>query len=49
MTIEHGHNNNRSDDLSSTAYWYQTEPHKKFSEYPKLKDRLPIENVKYNK
>lgn len=49
VTIEHGHNNNRSDDFSSTAYWYQTEPHKKFDEYPKLKDRLPIENVKYNK
>ena len=49
VTIEHGHNNNRSDDYSSTAYWYQTEPHKKFDKYPELKDRLPIENVKYNK
>ena len=26
VTIEHGHNNHRSDDWSSTAYWYQTEP-----------------------
>ncbi|WP_166351988.1 glycoside hydrolase family 172 protein [Phytoactinopolyspora limicola] len=23
VTIEHGHNNHRSDDLSSVAYWYQ--------------------------
>jgi hypothetical protein len=30
VTIEHGHNNHRSDDISSTAYWYQTEPHKPF-------------------
>jgi len=28
VTIEHGHANKRSDDLSSTAYWYQTLPHK---------------------
>jgi hypothetical protein len=27
VTIEHGHANKRSDDLSSTAYWYQSEPH----------------------
>ena len=30
VTIEHGHNNHRNDDYSSTAYWYQTEPHKAF-------------------
>jgi hypothetical protein len=30
MTIEHGHGNNRSDDFSSVAYWYQTEPHTAF-------------------
>jgi hypothetical protein len=28
VKIEHGHANQRSDDYSSTAYWYQTEPHK---------------------
>ncbi|MDO8586067.1 MAG: DUF2961 domain-containing protein [Armatimonadota bacterium] len=33
VTIEHGHANNRSDDFSSIAYWYQTEPH---SAFPKL-------------
>ncbi len=34
VTIEHGHNNQRSDDVSSTAYWYQTEPHLPFSLLP---------------
>jgi hypothetical protein len=27
VTIEHGHDNHRRDDWSSTAYWYQIEPH----------------------
>ena len=27
FTIEHGHGNDEVIDLSSTAYWYQTEPH----------------------
>lgn len=26
VTIEHGHANKRSDDLSATAYWYQEQP-----------------------
>jgi len=43
VTIEHGHNNNRSDDLSSTAYWYQTEPHKPFEPILKKEDRLPLD------
>jgi len=30
VTIEHGHANKLSNDYSSTAYWYQTEPHVKF-------------------
>jgi hypothetical protein len=30
VSIEHGHANRRSDDFSSTAYWYQHEPHKPF-------------------
>jgi hypothetical protein len=38
--IEHGHANQRSDDYSSTAYWYQTEPHKKLEPLPPLKLRL---------
>jgi len=38
-TIEHGHGNHLSNDYSSTAYWYQTEPHKPF-------DILPVEKRK---
>ena len=41
VTIEHGHANRRSDDYSSTAYWYQTEPHKPFKPLPDVNDRLP--------
>lgn len=42
VTIEHGHNNNRSDDYSSTAYWYQTEPHKDFPIILPVQQRLPL-------
>ncbi|MFI6318188.1 glycoside hydrolase family 172 protein [Nonomuraea sp. NPDC050556] len=41
VTIEHGHNNHRSDDLSSVAYWYQELPHKPFS-LPPVGARLPM-------
>ncbi|MFO7948379.1 MAG: glycoside hydrolase family 172 protein [Armatimonadota bacterium] len=41
FSIEHGHANCRSDDYSSTAYWYQTEPHKSFETLPEVTDRLP--------
>jgi len=40
VTIEHGHANKRSDDLSSVAYWYQAEPHKSFSIEP-VERRIP--------
>jgi len=43
VTIEHGHANRRSDDYSSTAYWYQAEPHKKFKPLPPVGKRLPRE------
>ncbi len=46
VTIEHGHNNHRSDDISSTAYWYQTEPHEEFKVIPKLEGRLPLPDIK---
>ncbi|MBU5365504.1 glycoside hydrolase family 172 protein [Enterococcus devriesei] len=46
VTIEHGHNNHRSDDYSSTAYWYQTEPHKEFQELLPMAERLPLPNIK---
>ena len=42
VTIEHGHDNRRSDDYSSTAYWYQLEPHKPFPVLPPVTERLPI-------
>ena len=40
-TIEHGHANHRSDDYSSVAYWYQTEPHAPFPTLPTVEQRLP--------
>ena len=40
VSIEHGHANKRSDDLSSVAYWYQAEPHKSFSILP-VEERIP--------
>ena len=39
-SIEHGHANDRSDDWSSTAYWYQTEPHKVWAPMPEARYRL---------
>ncbi|NLE44219.1 MAG: DUF2961 domain-containing protein [Chloroflexi bacterium] len=41
VTIEHGHANRRSDDLASTAYWYQVEPHKPFPALLPVAERLP--------
>lgn len=46
VKIEHGHANQRSDDFSSTAYWYQTEPHKKFQPLLSVNERLPREEPK---
>jgi hypothetical protein len=49
VTIEHGHDNHRSDDWSSTAYWYQIEPHD-HSLYPLLLDkegRKPRRHLKH--
>lgn len=43
MTIEHGHANDRSDDFSSCAYWYQTEPHAAFPPFPEAQNRLPVD------
>jgi len=40
VSIEHGHANRRSDDYSSTAYWYQLEPHRPLSLAP-MEERLP--------
>jgi len=38
VTIEHGHDNHRRDDWSSTAYWYQVEPHDQ-TLFPTLLDK----------
>lgn len=40
-TIEHGHGNHTGNDYSSTAYWYQIEPHKRFDILP-VDKRLPV-------
>jgi len=40
VTIEHGTDNDRSDNFYSTAYWYQTEPHAAFPALPKAADRI---------
>jgi hypothetical protein len=42
VTIEHGHANRRGDDLSSVAFWYQTEPHLVFPALLNVEKRLPI-------
>ena len=41
VTIEHGHANKLTNDYSSTAYWYQTEPHKPFPPMLPVEGRLP--------
>ena len=41
VTIEHGHANDQGNDYSSTAYWYQAEPHKKFPALLPAEKRLP--------
>ena len=40
VTIEHGTDNDRSDNFYSTAYWYQTEPHAAFPALPAAVDRI---------
>ena len=41
VTIEHGHANLQNNDYSSTAYWYQTEPHAPFPPLPDAVARRP--------
>ena len=41
FSIEHGHDNNLTLDLSSVAYWYQSEPHKPFTALPSREARKP--------
>ena len=44
VTIEHGHANDMTHDYSSTADWYQTEPHAPFPAFPPAEARLPRED-----
>jgi hypothetical protein len=46
VTLEHGEGNSRADDVSTTAYWYQVEPHKVLDPLPAVADRLPRERVR---
>ena len=39
-TIEHGRANDRGDNFSSVAYWYQIEPHAEFPALPPAGERL---------
>jgi hypothetical protein len=41
VTIEHGHANHRSDSFYSTAFWYQSEPHRPFPDLPSAELRVP--------
>jgi hypothetical protein len=45
FTIEHGHANEEVGDYSSTAYWYQKEPHQPFPEMLKASLRIPLRVV----
>jgi len=42
FTIEHGHANSEVADYSSTAYWYQKEPHQPFPPMLKATLRIPL-------
>lgn len=42
VTIDHDHTNDRSDFLSSIAYWYQAEPHRPFPPLAPAAKRLPF-------
>ena len=41
VQIDHGFYNELECDYSSTAYWYQTEPHRPFPELPPVHERQP--------
>ncbi|HMS55063.1 MAG TPA: DUF2961 domain-containing protein, partial [Fimbriimonadaceae bacterium] len=43
VSIEHGHANKLFNDYSSTAYWYQLEPHAPFPKLLAVDERLPRE------
>ena len=45
VTIEHGHANLQNNDYSSTAYWYQSEPHGPFPALPPGIGRRPRPDI----
>jgi hypothetical protein len=45
FSIEHGHDDNLTLDLSTVAYWYQTEPHRKFPPFPSREARQPMPRI----
>jgi len=45
VTVEHGHANALSNDYSSVAFWYQSEPHRKFPKLPDAAQRAPREHA----
>jgi hypothetical protein len=45
FNIEHGDQNVEIADYSSTAYWYQIEPHKPFAQLPPAGMRIPLRVV----
>ena len=44
VSIEHGHANKLTNDYSSTAYWYQHEPHRPFPALLPVEERMPRPN-----
>jgi hypothetical protein len=42
VTLEHGHANNYENDYTTTAFWYQKDPHPAFPQLPAAVDRLPV-------
>jgi len=48
-TIEHGHANDREDEYTSVAFWYQTEPHQPLYPLPPVNERLPTSFWKVEK
>lgn len=44
-SIEHGHANNLTLDMSSVVYWYQVEPHKVLRPLPPVEQRLNMPEI----
>lgn len=42
---DHGKYKKMEDDIASVAYWYQTEPHADFPEWPAAEARRPLHNM----